>query len=219
MADNVTTTTAGSGLAAGTVIATRAVVYSGDTAQLAPVALVTLAGADDAKTATDVSTASPLPVRISANDVGSLVVTENGNLAAGQSNLTAVVTFPYLLVGTAWVNGGYTPSKTVSAASTNATSLKATAGVVGGVYASNINAAARYLKFYNKSSAPTVGTDIPVQTYLIPGNTAGGGTNIPIPERGIAFSAGIAWALTTGVQDSDTGAVAANDLVVNILYR
>lgn len=112
-------------------------------------------------------------------------------------------------------SGGYTPGKLISAASTNATSIKASAGTLGYITASNINAAARYLKIYNKASSPTVGTDVPVHTFLIPGNTAGAGTNILLPPQGISLSVGIAIAITTGVTDADTGAVAANEIVVN----
>ncbi len=49
----------------------------------------------------------------------------------------------------------------LSAASTNATSLKASAGTLFALYAVNLNAAMRYVKFYDKASAPTVGTDVP----------------------------------------------------------
>jgi hypothetical protein len=113
--------------------------------------------------------------------------------------------------------GGLTMHKAVSAASTNATSLKASAGQIYGIQVFNVNAAARYLKLYNKATAPTVGTDTPVKTIMIPGNTAGAGAVIAWPP-GIAFGTGIAYALTTGIADSDTGAVAASELVVNIDY-
>jgi len=116
---------------------------------------------------------------------------------------------------TATTSGGYTPGKLVSAASTNATSIKSSAGTLGYLTASNINASPRYLKIYNKASAPTVGTDTPVHTFLIPGNTAGAGTNIPLPPQGIALGTGIAIAITTGAADSDTGAVAASEIIVN----
>lgn len=115
-------------------------------------------------------------------------------------------------------SGGLTISRVISAASTNATSAKASAGQVYGWYVSNVNAAARYLKLYNKASAPTVGTDTPVMTILIPGNTAGAGATVAF-ENGIAFGTGIAYALTTGVADSDTGAVAANEIVAHVLYK
>jgi hypothetical protein len=39
--------------------------------------------------------------------------------------------------------------------------VKASAGQVYSLFVSNINAAVRYLKLYNKASAPTVGTDVP----------------------------------------------------------
>lgn len=114
--------------------------------------------------------------------------------------------------------GGATPYKLVSAATTNATSVKASAGTVYMITASNVNAAVRYLKLYNKASAPTVGTDTPVFTFAIPGNTAGAGTNIPIPNVGVNFSTGIAFALTTEATDAGTTAVAANEIVVNMAY-
>ena len=122
---------------------------------------------------------------------------------------------------TATVTGGttlpVTPTQTFtnSAATTNATSTKASAGTVWSVVATNVNAAARYLKMYNKASAPTVGTDVPVLTITLPASqsvTIHGGSN------GIRFGTGIAWALTTGSADSDTAAVAVNEIKVAIAY-
>lgn len=110
-----------------------------------------------------------------------------------------------------------TPFRRLSAASTNATSLKASAGTLYAVIATNINAAVRYLKFYNKATAPTVGTDTPVLTFAIPGNTAGAGFSINL-DPGVHFGTGIAYAITTGAADSDTAAVAANEIIVNGVY-
>jgi hypothetical protein len=53
----------------GARVATREVSYSGETANIQAVTLATTAGADDARTATDVSAANPLPVEA----VGELV--------------------------------------------------------------------------------------------------------------------------------------------------
>lgn len=72
-------------------------------------------------------------------------------------------------------SGGYTSFPLVSLASTNATVVKASAGQVYGWALGNTNASPRYLKLYNKASAPTVGTDTPTQTIIIPGNTGGAG--------------------------------------------
>lgn len=112
---------------------------------------------------------------------------------------------------------GWTPHRLVSAGSTNATSVKAAAGQVGFIYAVNLNAAVRYLKLYNKASAPTVGTDTPIATLAIPASTTGAGFMLPIPD-GVNFSTGIAYATTTGVADSDTGAVAANEILLFLGY-
>jgi len=103
------------------------------------------------------------------------------------------------------------------AASTNATSLKASAGTLYQLYAVNLNAAVRYIKFYNKASAPTVGTDTPVATFPIPASATGAGFQINF-DPGFDFSTGIAYATTTGVADSDTAAVAANEIIVVGVY-
>lgn len=111
-------------------------------------------------------------------------------------------------------SGGLSVSRTISAATTNATSVKASAGQLFGWSVNNTNAAVRYLKLYNKASAPTVGTDTPLLTISIP---AGGKAEFQTPI-GIAFGTGLAFALTTGVADSDTAAVSANEHVVHLFY-
>lgn len=105
----------------------------------------------------------------------------------------------------------------ISAASTNATSLKASAGTLYTLYAVNLNAAVRYVKFYNKASAPTVGTDTPVATFPIPASTTGAGFAIDLGP-GFDFATGIAYATTTGAADSDTAAVAANEIFLVGVY-
>lgn len=57
MADNVGYTPG-----TGAKVATREVTYSGEPAQAQAVGLVTFDGADDAKTATDISPSNPLPI-------------------------------------------------------------------------------------------------------------------------------------------------------------
>lgn len=101
-----------------------------------------------------------------------------------------------------------------AAASTNATSAKATAGYLHQVSGFNASASARYIKFYNKASLPTVGTDTPVVTYYVPGSTA-----FVFDLPALYFSTGIAYALTTGVADADTGALTAADILgLNVIY-
>jgi len=142
-------------------------------------------------------------------------VTANGLQVqqATAANLNATVT---VVPAT---SNGLSMSHTVSAASTNATSLKASAGKVYAVQVFNLNAAARYFKLYNKASAPTVGTDTPVKVIMIPGNTAGAGAIACEWTNGLDFTTGIAWALTTGITNADTGAVAASEILVEIDYK
>jgi hypothetical protein len=108
-----------------------------------------------------------------------------------------------------------TASNINSAASTNAAFIKNAAGTVYNIVASNTNAATRYVKFYNKASAPTLGTDVPVITIAVPTN---GTVQANMGVLGHRFSTGIAIAITTGAADSDTGAVAANEIKVLTSY-
>lgn len=103
----------------------------------------------------------------------------------------------------------------ISAASTNADTVKASPGVVTGYYIVNINAAFRYVKLYNKASNPTVGTDTPLVVLGIPG---AGAANINF-DPPIAFSTGIAIAIVTGLADSSAGVVAATEIGVTLLYQ
>jgi len=118
---------------------------------------------------------------------------------------------------TATVTGGtvlpVTPTTTFtnSAATNNAAVIKASAGTLWSVTAFNANASPRYVKFYNKATAPTVGTDVPVLVIAVPATSTimiGGGSN------GIRFATGVGIGIVTGAADADNTAVAANDIKV-----
>ena len=55
--------------------------------------------------------------------------------------------------------GALTKARVMAAASTNATSVKASAGRLYEIHLCNTSAALKFVKFYIKTSAPTVGTD------------------------------------------------------------
>jgi len=110
-----------------------------------------------------------------------------------------------------------------SAASTNATSIKSSGGFVYQVLVSNtvVGTASRYVKIYDKASAPTVGTDRPVLQLPVLQSSATASTGfaeVRIPD-GMKFTNGIALSLNTGAADTDTGAVAANELKVVVQYK
>ncbi|MER8979259.1 hypothetical protein [Mesorhizobium sp. M0870] len=94
-----------------------------------------------------------------------------------------------------------------AAASTNPDFAKASAGDLHCISGVNAAASVRYLKLFNKASAPTVGTDNPIMVIALPV----GAFNINV--NGHYFSTGIAFALTTGAALLDTGAVTAADVV------
>lgn len=110
--------------------------------------------------------------------------------------------------------GGWATYHLVSAASTNATVIKASAGQVGGWFIYNSNASALKVAFHNASSTPTAGASI-YFSLVIPATS---GANVSFPS-GIAFSTGIAITTVTELADSGSTAVASGDLLINIWYK
>lgn len=108
-----------------------------------------------------------------------------------------------------------TPSNVNSTATTNATLVKGSAGTLYNIGASNTGAAAAFIKLYNKATAPTVGTDVPVLTLVVP---ASGNVDFDLGPMGHRFSAGIGLAITNLAADSDTTAIAASQVKVLTSY-
>jgi len=138
---------------------------------------------------------------------------------AGQSGTWTVQpgntpnTAPWLVTQTPKASGGLTTFHLVSAATTNATNLKASAGQVFGWFVYNSNAAARKLVFHNTAGTPTAGASVFFSIVIPPS----AGANVEF-TNGIAFSTGIAITTVTGLADTDSAAVALNDLVINVFY-
>lgn len=157
-----------------------------------------------------------LRVRFSAYTSGAAVVTLRGEdrglpfiIPTGSASL--IVT-PSAASPTS--SGFGTHYHLISAASTNATSVKSSAGLIGTITVSNASAAVKYFKLYNKATAPAVGTDVPIMTLLVPA----GQTVVYSNAQGLRIPLGIAIALTGGVTVADVTAVALNDLAVHIDY-
>lgn len=102
----------------------------------------------------------------------------------------------------------------VSAASTNAANIKNAAGNLYEITVSNVTATAAFIKLYNKATAPTVGTDVPILT--IPA-TAGATVPINFGALGKRFTAGISIAITAAAAATDTGVTVAG-IQVNASY-
>lgn len=110
--------------------------------------------------------------------------------------------------------GAASVAKIVAAASTNATSVKGSTARVVGWSLFNNTAAVKFVRLYNKTTAPTVGTDSPALVIPIPAN----GQITYYSSGGIAFGSGLAYAITNAVADLDATAVAANDVLGGIYY-
>lgn len=129
-------------------------------------------------------------------------------------------TTPWLVTPTPATSGGLTIFRSIDLDETEE-EVKATAGQVFGVWFTNTATSTRWLKFYNATAANvTVGTTTPVITLGLPGNTSDDISGVLLGgDHGIAFGTAITVAATTGVADNDTGAPAANDVIVNIFYK
>lgn len=142
-----------------------------------------------------------------------------GQSSAGQAIAAAVVSMPTVSTNTTLVpstsQGVSTHFHHISAASTNATLVKNAAGTIGSLSASNNSASPRYLKLYNQTTAPTVGTSVPVRTTLLPPMST---IDIDTGAFGVRHATGIAMAITGGIAVADTTAVGANEVAVNISY-
>jgi hypothetical protein len=104
--------------------------------------------------------------------------------------------------------------KYLSTASNNQT-LVATGGrALFDITAFNTNAATAYLKFYNKATAPTCGTDIPIAVIPLV-------QNIPVNSTSIVgrlFNLGLGFCIVAGLADNDN-TNATTGIVTNITYK
>jgi hypothetical protein len=132
-----------------------------------------------------------------------------GSLAAG-TNAIGDVGAQYRANAT----GGATPHHIVSAATTNALNVKASAGRVVGWGLVNTTASWQYVKLHNTASAPTAGAGV-VMTIAIPPN---GVNNSPPSFAGIGFGTGIGRTIVTGSADADATATTAGAVVGDIYF-
>ncbi len=102
------------------------------------------------------------------------------------------------------------------AATTNATLVKATAGNLFSVTYTNYTSATVYLKVYNQTTAPTVGTSVPVLSIPVASNTM---VTTQFGPLGLRFSSGISFATTTAIADTDATAPATAAGKVAVAYN
>jgi hypothetical protein len=104
----------------------------------------------------------------------------------------------------------------VSAASTNATSVKASQGAIGTLILTNSSATWAYFKLVNKASAPTVGTDTAIINIGVAPNTT---LDCSTSFAGLRMTTGIAYYVSAGTSLTDNTALpAAGTFLVNMTY-
>lgn len=122
---------------------------------------------------------------------------------AGAVTVSGPVTIPAGVTVTPVTGTAYS---LVTLASTNAGVVKGSAGTLYEITVSNATATATWVKLYNKATAPTVGTDVPVLT--IPA-AAGACVALNLGALGKRFPTGIAIAVTAAAVASNTGVAVA----------
>ena len=111
--------------------------------------------------------------------------------------------------------GGLTKARIQSLATTNSTLVKGSPGQPYAIDVGNNGASDAWLKLYDKAAAPTVGTDTPVASIYLPKGTA---RTIIFTDIGVVFSNGIGYGLTGAAIDTDTTAVAVNQVTGILAY-
>jgi hypothetical protein len=132
-------------------------------------------------------------------------------------NTTPTVANGNGVVPSAGATNGATPYFLASAASTNATNVKASAGTLYHISIQNKSGAIEYILFFNSASAPTC-TGTAVYEITVPSTSATiGGGIVEDFAVGMQFTTGIGICATTAI--GGTGSVAANDLTINLTYK
>ena len=178
----------------------------------------TIASATQGIFSVEVTAMSKVRITALAAVTGSVAVTMRAGTGTSLVGLDASIPAGSSIIGAVTQSGAWTmtlgtptASLLAAAATTNATVVKATAGTLFNVVASNSGATTRYLKYYNKATAPTVGTDVPALVIPL---VAGHATPVGFGTLGTRLSLGIGMAITSGAADNDATGVAAGEVKV-----
>lgn len=174
---------------------------------------------------TVVSTASSTNIYHGAMGYRYFRITTTGSYTSGSTVGTIVMfTTPRVMqaanvsssTGIAPIAGtvsGATQAQIISTAAVVSVSAKGSVGNLYSIVATAVTTA-YWLKLYDKATAPTVGTDTPLQTIFVPV-----GANIVLTHPvGIKFAAGIAIGASGAAAVADTTALAAGQGVISYTY-
>lgn len=162
---------------------------------------------------------------VHVNDWVSSIISLSRQPGTQGNNVVNVASMPSVVIGSGVVTSvttsgtplaPATPYILNSLATTNiALILTGTSGLHA-FYATNTGVTAAFVKLYNKATAPVLATDIPAMIIVVPAAAGGipGVATLPIGHNGFRFALGLGIAITGGVADTDTTAVAAGQVKV-----
>lgn len=155
-----------------------------------------------------------------ANAPTTQAVTVSSGTVTTVSTVTSVSAATISNITAATAVNGATPGTLVSAASNNLTQIKATAGRVYFLDATNTTATVQYIKLFNAPSASvTMGTTSATFNFAVPPTASGGRLSVPINDLGLCVNGtGISFAITTGSSLTDNTATTAGAVILNYAY-
>ena len=101
-----------------------------------------------------------------------------------------------------------------SAASNNAAIITSKPAAIGSVIVSNAVAAAAFVKFYDKATVPSPGTDVPFLVVQVPASSM---QIVPL-NFPVRTTTGLGIGMVTGAADTDNTGVALAQLKVVVAY-
>lgn len=106
--------------------------------------------------------------------------------------------------------------RVTAAGSTNLTLVKGGSALLFGYRFTNHAASARYVKLYNKATAPVLAEDTPVEVISLPA----GATIVVPPNKDLAVRhpLGLGYSIVNDAGDTGTTAATANDVIGVIWY-
>lgn len=119
-------------------------------------------------------------------------------------------------------SGGATPFHLQSGASTNATSVKASAGQLYSVQLTNTSTTnVAFVKFHDIATSPTPGTTAVKKVFTLPSAVSATQPTVVVHAMplGVSFGSGIGLSITGGSADADTTAVAAGQVIADLDYK
>ena len=172
-----------------------------------------VAAATDNSTFTAGSTQGLLMVGVADNTATVSAVTQ-GNDGALKMTLNRQLR----TVQDATLSGGVSFYNGIQPATPAVAAVKALAGQIYFIHATNNNATPVYIKLFNVTSGSvTLGTTNADIVLEVPGNTAGAGFVLPIP-CGLYLGTAITLATTGAIARNDNTAIVANTVIVTVGY-